>query len=148
MNEKTFIEEIEQKVTNKIEQLIKTQELTEREDGLLYSNKQRFRFIHYPEGTSRYGKNSEEYYKIEKHWTEDVYDILIYLEEAEKKDNQGYIDLWLRTRLSRATTCEPQNRIQGLEEQEISRLKHACKKLREIRLKENHIGHEELEIEL
>lgn len=153
-NRKCWVNVIDENLAKTIERqtrkkLAETKVLSEKEDGLSYSIRQRFRFAHYPEGTSRYGdETSEEYNKIEKHWTEDVYDILIFLEEAEKNDNQGYIDLWLRTRLSRATTCEPQNRIKGIEKEEISRLKHACKRLREIRVQENKIGHEELEIDL
>lgn len=125
------------------EELEKTKILTVKENGLSYSLKQRIRFAHIPEGGL--GSHQKE---IQYHWTEELYNILRFLEEAEQKDKKGYIDLWLRTRLSRATNCKEEDRIQGIEEKEIRRIKHACERLRNIRIEEAKKKGKELGIEI
>lgn len=53
-------------------------------------------FIHYPE----YSIPEAQGFII-RNWTEEVYDILCYLEKAEQSEPKGYYDLWLRTRVER-----------------------------------------------
>ena len=77
-----------------------------------------------------------------RHWTEDIYDILKFLEQMEEEEPQGYIDLWLRTRLNRAKN----NRIDGIEETEIKRIEHACERLRSIRQEEKNNNKTGMEI--
>lgn len=137
---KEKIEKIERETREKLE---KTKMLAVSENGLSYSIRQRFRFAHIPEG----GLGSHQT-KVQYHWTEELYDILRFLEEAEQKDRAGYTDIWLRTRLSRASTCEEKNRIQGIEEKEIRRIKHACERLRDMRIEDAKKKEKELGIEI
>ena len=134
------IKKIERETRERAE---RTKVLEVRENGLSYSLRQRFRFAHIPEGAL--GPHQTH---IQYHWTEELYDILIFLEQAEQKDKKGYIDLWLRTRLSRATNCKEEDRIQGIEEKEIRRIKHACERLRNIRIEEAKKKGKELGIEI
>jgi len=55
------------------------------------------RYAQYPE----YSLFEEQDF-IMRNWTQEVIDILCYLEEAEKEDRKGYYDLWLRTGIERA----------------------------------------------
>lgn len=140
----------------------RTKKLFINENGLCYSIVQRFKYAHLPEGSitkeqnvtrfpeyipykkeewgkksirKRYDADSREDLILDslRHWTEDLYDLLISLKQIEQEDSQGYIDLWLRTRLNRAKN----GTIEGIEEKEIKRIEQACKRMRQIRHKEN-----------
>lgn len=98
------------------------------------------RYIHFPEYSIK------EYPKdyIIRNWTEEVYDILKFLEKSEQYDPKGYYDIWLRTRIKRfETEIERSNKkIKGLRE------KDAWKNEEEIRSLEKIISENEEEIKL
>lgn len=116
-------------------------------------------YMHYPEYSIPEAQGF-----IMRNWTEEVYEILSYLEKAEQADSKGYYDLWLRTRIERFK-CEiekaknalqesQENNSQNCEEiqllkksiseseKEIERIIPIWNKVRALRLKENSIGKE------
>ncbi len=138
-----------------------TKKLILGENELKYSVLQRMKYAHFPEGSMtqeehNYRQEYVEYNRKEwgkdtsreihvnsdtenkyipnvlRHWTEDIYDILKILTEIEENDPRAYTDLWLRTRQNRAKN----GTINGIDEEEIARINHACEKIRKIRLEE------------
>lgn len=74
-----------------------------------------------------------------RHWTQMVAEILQTLEEIEQKDPNAYKDLWLRTRKNRAKN----GTIQGITQEEITKIEDMCSELRQLRLKEEQKREEE-----
>lgn len=114
------------------------------------------RYSHYPED-SLFDKQDF----IMRNWTEEVIDILCYLESAEKEDRKGYYDLWLRTGIERAKNAidkdeetmkwvkwikcneEEMHYLQkdiNQNQKRLEVLKPIAKKVREIRMKNNTVG--------
>lgn len=135
------------------------------ENKLKYSRLQRGKYAHFPEGSmtreehnyrqeyveynrKEWGKDTSKEIHVNhdtenkyipnvlRHWTEDIYDILKVLAEIEESDPKAYTDLWLRTRQNRAKN----GTINGIDEEEIARINHACEKIRKIRLEEEQKG--------
>lgn len=135
------------------------------ENKLKYSRLQRGKYAHFPEGSmtreehnyrqeyveynrKEWGKDTSKEIHVNhdtenkyipnvlRHWTEDIYDILKVLAEIEESDPKAYTDLWLRTRQNRAKN----GTINGIGEEEIARINHACEKIRKIRLEEEQKG--------
>lgn len=147
-----------------------TKKLIIGENELKYSELQRSKYAHFPEGSmtreehnyrqeyveynrKEWGKDTRKEMHVNsdtenkyipnvlRHWTEDIYDILKVLTEIEENNPRAYTDLWLRTRQNRAKN----GTINGIDEEEIARINHACEKIRKIRLEEE--KQEEIEIE-
>lgn len=156
--------EYERKVREKLEKR-RTKKLIVKENKLTYSLQQRIKYAHFPEGSmtreehnyrqeyveynrKEWGKDTSKEIHVNhdtenkyipnvlRHWTEDIYDILKVLAEIEESDPKAYTDLWLRTRQNRAKN----GTINGIDEEEIARINHACEKIRKIRLEEEQKG--------
>ena len=74
-----------------------TKKIKIEENRILYSERERLRYAHFPEGSNP--DNVQPY--IIRHWTENVYDILNYLNNLEKSDKMKYYRIWLHTRIAR-----------------------------------------------
>ncbi len=74
-----------------------TKKLRIEDNCIFYSARERLRYAHFPEGSNP--DNVQSY--IIRHWTENVYDILSYLNELEKSDKTKYYRIWLHTRIAR-----------------------------------------------
>lgn len=92
--------------------------ITIKDDKIIYSARERLRYAHFPEGANP--DNIQPY--IVRHWTENVYDILSYLNNLEKEDKMKYYRIWLHTRIERLKNRgyiddNVRKEIQELEEQ-------------------------------
>ena len=95
-----------------------------RENSISYSIRERFRYAHFPE----YSLEDDLQPYIIRHWTENIYDILKYLQTLEQNDKVEYYRLWLDTRIQRLKNRmefqteekkkEIEKEIQALEETE------------------------------
>lgn len=74
-----------------------TKKIKIEDNRILYSAREKLRYAHFPEGSNP--DNVQSY--IIRHWTENVYDILSYLNELEKSDKTKYYRIWLHTRIAR-----------------------------------------------
>ncbi len=101
-------------------------EIKIKKDEITFSRDYMKKYLHYPEFSIP--QDPQEY--IIRNWTEEVYDILKYLEEAEKNNPKGYYDIWLRTRIKRLEKNQYKN------QDEILKLKQLAKKVRKRRLEE------------
>ena len=141
-------EKIEEKIYKKIEENFenkeKTGEIEVNENTIHFSKEYMKRYLHYPEYSIP--EDPQDY--IIRNWTEEIYDILRYLEEAEKNNPKGYYDIWLRTRIKRLEANPNSNK------EEILKLKEIAKKVKTKRIEEtNKINKnnkliEKLEIEI
>lgn len=106
-----------------------------RKDGISYSTRERSRYAHFPE----YSLEDDIQPYVIRHWTEDVYDILNYLQKLEKKDKVEYYKVWLDTRIQRLKNRIEYQSVEKKKElqQEIELLVEARQKVEEIRKKEN-----------
>lgn len=104
-----------------------------KEDGISYSIRERFRYAHFPEYSLE--DNLQPY--IIRHWTEDIYDILKYLQKLEQNDKVEYYRVWLDTRIQRLKNrIEFQPEVKRKEiEQEIQALEETEKKIEAIQEK-------------
>ena len=132
-NERVKIHEEERK------KYLETQKLTIKNGILVYSSRERARYAHFPE----YSLEDDMQPYIIRHWTENVYDILKYLQTLEQNDKIEYYKIWLNTRIQRL-----KNRIEFQSEekkkeikQEIQALEETEKKIEAIQEKRK--GHEE-----
>ena len=98
-----------------------------KENRISYSIRVRFRYAHFPE----YSLEDDLQPYIIRHWTENIYDILKYLQTLEQNDKVEYYRLWLDTRIQRLKnrmgfqTEEKKKEI----EQEIQALEETEKKI-------------------
>lgn len=104
-----------------------------RGNEILYSIRERFRYAHFPE----YSLEDDPQPYIIRHWTENVYDILKYLQTLEQNDKVEYYRVWLSTRIQRLKNrIEFQTEEKKKEiEQEIKALEEAEKKMESIQEK-------------
>ncbi len=79
------------------EEYFNTKKIRIEGNHVFYSARERSRYAHFPEGANP--DNVQPY--IIRHWTENVYDILSYLNNLEKSDKMEYYRLWLHTRIER-----------------------------------------------
>ena len=104
-----------------------------KENRISYSIRERFRYAHFPE----YSLEDDLQPYIIRHWTENIYDILKYLQTLEQNDKVEYYRLWLDTRIQRLKnrmgfqTEEKKKEI----EQEIQALEETEKKIEAIQEK-------------
>lgn len=126
-NERRKIHEEERK------KYFKETKLKVKENGIFYSTREKFRYAHFPE----YSLEDDLQPYIIRHWTENIYDILKYLQTLEQNDKIEYYRLWLDTRIQRL-----KNRMEFQEEekkkeieQEIQALEDTEKKIEKIQEK-------------
>lgn len=100
--------------------------LIESKKGLSYSTRERFRYAHFPEYSLE--DNPQPY--IIRHWTEDIYDILNYLQKLEKEDKVEYYKIWLDTRIQRL-----RNRVEFQTEEKKEEIKREIQTLEEAKQK-------------
>lgn len=79
------------------EEYFNTKKIRIEGNHVFYSARERLRYAHFPEGANP--DNIQLY--IIRHWTENVYDILSYLNNLEKSDKMKYYRIWLHTRIER-----------------------------------------------
>lgn len=79
------------------EKYFNQKKITMKDNEIRYSVRERLRYAHFPEGANP--DNIQPY--IIRHWTENVYDILSYLNNLEKLDKMKYYRIWLHTRIER-----------------------------------------------
>lgn len=79
------------------EEYFNTRKIRIEGNRVFYSARERSRYAHFPEGSNP--DNVQPY--IIRHWTENVYDILNYLNNLEKSDKMKYYRIWLHTRIAR-----------------------------------------------
>lgn len=79
------------------EKYFNTKKIRIEDNRILYSAREKLRYAHFPEGSNP--DNVQPY--IIRHWTENVYDILSYLNNLEKSDKMKYYRIWLHTRIAR-----------------------------------------------
>ena len=91
------IEGTMQKKNGKIQLKIEDANIPIGSNDIHIAKEWRNRYNHFPEGSLFKGQDF-----VMRNWTEEVYDILTYLEKAEREDKKGYYDLWLRTGIRRA----------------------------------------------
>lgn len=108
--------DIAEKIRAKLKE---TKKITFEEEEIHYSKRQRLRFAHFPEGScvNEKGEIINKDYNV-RHWTENLYDILKYLENLEHEDSISYYEMWLNTKLKRA-----ENRKEDKDEKEIEEIK-------------------------
>ena len=71
--------------------------ITIKDNEIIYSARERLRYAHFPEDANP--DNMRQF--VIRHWTENVYDILTYLNDLEKIDKTEYYRIWLHTRIER-----------------------------------------------
>ena len=120
--------------------------ITMKDDKIIYSARERLRYAHFPEGANP--DNVQPY--IIRHWTENVYDILSYLNNLEKSDKIEYYRIWLHTRIERLKNRgyiddSVRKEIEALEEQKekVERLQARKRERREKIEAINKANHEE-----
>lgn len=79
------------------EEYFNTRKIRIEGNRVFYSARERSRYAHFPEGANP--DNVQPY--IIRHWTENVYDILNYLNNLEKLDKIKYYRIWIHTRIER-----------------------------------------------
>lgn len=79
------------------EKYFNTKKIKIEDNSILYSAREKLRYTHFPEGANP--DNIQPY--VLRHWTENVYDILSYLNNLEKSDKMKYYRIWLHTRIAR-----------------------------------------------
>ena len=102
-----------------------TKKIKIEENRILYSERERLRYAHFPEGANP--DNVQPY--IIRHWTENVYDILSYLNNLEKLDKMKYYRIWLHTRIAR---LKNRGHIDDTVREEIELLTEQCEKIKEL----------------
>lgn len=98
------------------------------DDKMIYSSRERLRYAHFPEGANP--DNIQPY--IIRHWTENVYDILSYLNELEKTDKTEYYRIWLHTRIER---LKNRGHIDDEVRKEIELLSKQEEKIKELQIR-------------
>lgn len=79
------------------EEYFNTKKIKIEGNRVFYSAREKSRYAHFPEGANP--DNVQPY--IIRHWTENVYDILNYLNNLEKLDKIKYYRIWIHTRIER-----------------------------------------------
>ena len=102
-----------------------TKKIKIEENRILYSERERLRYAHFPEGANP--DNVQPY--IIRHWTENVYDILSYLNNLEKLDKMKYYRIWLHTRIAR---LKNRGHIDDTVREEIELLTEQGEKIKEL----------------
>lgn len=102
-----------------------TKKIKIEENRILYSERERLRYAHFPEDANP--DNVQPY--IIRHWTENVYDILSYLNNLEKLDKMKYYRIWLHTRIAR---LKNRGHIDDTVREEIELLTEQCEKIKEL----------------
>lgn len=103
-----------------------TKKIKIEENRILYSERERLRYAHFPEGANP--DNVQPY--IIRHWTENVYDILSYLNNLEKLDKMKYYRIWLHTRIAR---LKNRGHIDDTVREEIELLTEQGEKIKELK---------------
>ena len=103
-----------------------TKKIKIEENRILYSERERLRYAHFPEGANP--DNVQPY--IIRHWTENVYDILSYLNNLEKLDKMKYYRIWLHTRIAR---LKNRGHIDDRVRKEIELLTEQGEKIKELK---------------
>ena len=103
-----------------------TKKIKIEENRILYSERERLRYAHFPEGANP--DNVQPY--IIRHWTENVYDILSYLNNLEKLDKMKYYRIWLHTRIAR---LKNRGHIDDTVRKEIELLTEQREKIKELK---------------
>lgn len=98
------------------------------DDRMRYSPRERLRYAHFPEGANP--DNIQPY--VIRHWTENVYDILSFLNNLEKSDKMEYYRLWLHTRIER---LKNRGYIDDSVRKEIEALEEQKEKVRELQIR-------------
>lgn len=127
---------IEQKIR---ENFYNSKKLKIDENQISYSVRERARYAHFPE----YSLEDDMQPYIIRHWTENIYDILKYLQTLEQNDKIEYYKIWLNTRIQRL-----KNRIEFQSEEKKKEIKQEIQALEETKKKieaiqEKRKGHEE-----
>lgn len=107
--------------------------LVENEDGISFSTREKFRYAHFPE----YSLEDDPQPYVIRHWTEDMYDILKYLQTLEQNDKVEYYRLWLDTRIQRLKNrieFQVEEKREGIK-QEIQALENTKQKIENIQEK-------------
>ena len=102
-----------------------TKKIKIEENRILYSERERLRYAHFPEDANP--DNVQPY--IIRHWTENVYDILSYLNNLEKLDKMKYYRIWIHTRIAR---LKNRGHIDDTVREEIELLTEQCEKIKEL----------------
>lgn len=102
--------------------------ITIKDERIIYSERERLRYAHFPEGANP--DNIQPY--IIRHWTENVYDILSFLNNLEKSDKMEYYRLWLHTRIER---LKNRGYIDDSVRKEIEALEEQKEKVRELQIR-------------
>lgn len=103
-----------------------TKKIKIEENRILYSERERLRYAHFPEDANP--DNVQPY--IIRHWTENVYDILSYLNNLEKLDKMKYYRIWLHTRIAR---LKNRGHIDDTVREEIELLTEQGEKIKELK---------------
>lgn len=152
-------EELEERLREVARAKIEDGSIQIKDNDIDISNEWMKKYIHFPEYSIK--EDPQDY--IIRNWTEEVYDILKFLEKSEQCDPKGYYDIWLRTRIKRFETEMKSNsekikelreedewknaeEIKNLEkaisedEEELKVLKPISDKVRTLRIKEDTVG--------
>ncbi len=140
--DKSKKDQIEEKIKKRLELVVADKQregsLQIKSDGIHFSRDWFRRYSHFPE----YSIPEADGF-IMRNWTEEMYDILTFLENTEKCDPKGYYDLWLRTRIKRIETDNENIKFQAdrrdemiQNEKQIRCLKAIAEKVRRARMKE------------
>ncbi len=119
--------EIEQRLRKVVQKKLQDGSIMIKDDDISISHEWLRNFAHYPE----YSVNRYDQDYIIRNWTEEVYDILRYLEKTECSNKKEYYDIWLKTRIKR---LENSDKISNKEE--IGKLRLIIKKLKIIKDKQ------------
>ena len=119
--------EIEQRLRKVVQKKLQDGSIMIKDDDISISHEWLRNFAHYPE----YSVNRYDQDYIIRNWTEEVYDILKYLEKTECSNKKEYYDIWLKTRIKR---LENSDKISNKEE--IGKLRLIIKKLKIIKDKQ------------
>ena len=117
-------DDIEKSLKNILEEKIKDGSIKIEDNKISISKNWIMKYIHYPEYSVK--ENMQDY--IIRNWTEEVFDILRYLEDIEKSNSKGYYDIWLKTRIKRL-----ENKDRNKNNEEIGKLKLIVDKLKTIK---------------
>ena len=94
------LEELQQKIQNRIDELIQSQKIQIMKAGLYYTREEEA----YYKKTYAFQTNLQEYNSA--WWTEDLFSAIKYLRELEKRDENNYYDTWVHCKIEREKNNE------------------------------------------